>query len=245
MKIQEHIFKKIKKGQKLFSVLIDPGKSKDNYLKKTIKECHSAGVDIILVGGSIASAEDVSEAICIIKDNCDIPVVLFPGSPLQLSPKADALFLLSLISGRNPELLIGQHVIAAPVIKAYKIETIPTGYMLIENGKITSVSYISNTMPIPADKPELAAYTALAGQQLGLKQIYLEAGSGANKPVSIDMIKRVKETISIPLIVGGGIRDAKTAFECATAGADMIVVGNAIEKNNTLIDKMSEAIHKI
>ena len=170
-------------------------------------------------------------------------MILFPGNNYQLCEEADALLLLSLISGRNPEYLIGQHVVAAPLIKESGIEAIPTGYLLIDGGKISTTSYITQTVPIPADKPDVAVATALAGEQLGLKLIYLEAGSGAANPVSAEMISAVKKNVSLPLIVGGGIRSGAQAEAACQAGADIIVVGNILEKAPELLMELSLAVH--
>ena len=182
--------------------------------------------------------------ITVIKANCTIPVILFPGSTLQINEKADALFFLSLISGRNAELLIGQHVTVAPYLKNSSLQILPTGYMLIDGGAPTTVSYISNTLPIPANKPDIAICTALAGQMLGLQLIYMDAGSGAKNPISEKMIHAVSSQISIPLIVGGGITTPEKAAANCLAGADIIVVGNAIEKDPALILSVSNAIHE-
>ncbi len=172
-------------------------------------------------------------------------MVLFPGSNLQINEAADAILFLSLISGRNPDLLIGQHVIAAPLIKKYGLEVIPTGYLLINSGNDTTVSYMSNTQPIPYDKPDIAACTAIAGEMLGLEIIYMDAGSGAAQPISTDMISKVRKSIDTPLIIGGGINTAKKAETILKAGADMIVVGNGIEENPSLLVTISETIQQM
>jgi putative glycerol-1-phosphate prenyltransferase len=170
--------------------------------------------------------------------------VLFPGNSIQIDPSADGLLFLSLISGRNPELLIGQHVVAAPVIKNTRLEVIPTGYLLINSGRTTSVAYISNTMPIPDDKYSLAACTAMAGEMLGLQSIYMDAGSGAEKEISARMIATVRKSINIPLIIGGGINTAHKAIAALEAGADLIVIGNALEKDPDLVTEVSEKIYE-
>ncbi|MGA3013332.1 MAG: geranylgeranylglyceryl/heptaprenylglyceryl phosphate synthase, partial [Bacteroidales bacterium] len=170
---------------------------------------------------------------------------LFPGNQLMLPENADGLLLLSLISGRNAELLIGKHVLTAPYLKNCGIEILPTGYMLIENGHSTAVSYMSNTTPIPANQNDIAMCTAVAGELLGLQLIYMDAGSGAENPVRIPMIQKVRQNISVPLIIGGGIRNAEQAMNAANAGADVIVVGNAIEKQPSIINRLSEAIHSL
>ena len=231
-----------KSKEKKLAVLIDPGKITTDKLILTVKNSQKSGVDIFFVGGSIIS-QNIDNTIKIIKDNSDIPVILFPGSIYQLSDNADAVLLLSLISGRNPEFLIGNQVIAAPFLKKSKLEVISTGYILIDGGTKTSVEYMSNTKPIPTDKTDIAVATALAGEMLGMSAIYLEAGSGAHFPVNKDIIKEIKENIKIPIIAGGGIRNKEDLETTCIAGADIIVTGTAFENNPELINKFSEIIH--
>jgi putative glycerol-1-phosphate prenyltransferase len=200
-------------------------------------------VDFFFVGGSLVTTTNLSEVVQEIKENVGIPVILFPANSMQLDPAADAILFLSLISGRNPDLLIGQHVLAAPILKNNRIEVMPTGYVLINSGKITSVAYISNTMPIPDDKYSLAACTALAGEMLGLQLIYLDAGSGAEKEISPKMISAVRKAVELPLIVGGGINTVQKALAALEAGADMIVIGNALEKNPDLLIEISDKVY--
>ncbi len=216
--------------KKRIALLLDPDKYNAEKLQYTLDLANEAGVDFIFVGGSLIS-KHIDQAVLEIKKYTSLPVILFPGSLLQLSAKADALLLLSLISGRNPEYLIGNHVIAAPFIRSLSLEAIPTGYMLIDTGNTSSVQYISNTMPIPSDKTDIITATALAGEMMGLRLIYLEAGSGALAPLNPEIVQEVKKTITIPLIVGGGIKNAKDASSLYKAGADVLVVGNAVEKN--------------
>ena len=166
-------------------------------------------------------------------------------SPSQLSAYADGLLYLSLISGRNPELLIGQHVISAPMVRQSGLEIISTGYMVIDVGAPTTVSYITNATPLPADKNEIAVCTAMAGEMLGMKLIYMDAGSGAKRAISEEMVATVAKCILVPLVVGGGIREPEKAYRHCKAGADLIVVGNAIEKDPLLIREMAEAIHSV
>lgn len=244
-KVYQELTDKRKKGIKSFAVLIDPDKADKEYINKIVELSISASVDYFFVGGSLVVVDRVNECIQQIKSMCNIPVLLFPGSPAQVSKYADGLLYLSLISGRNPELLIGQHVISAPFIKSSGIEIIPTGYVVVDGGAPTSVSYISNTAPIPADKSDIAMCTAVAGEMLGLKIIYMDAGSGAKNPIKEEMIERVAANIDIPLIVGGGINSAEKAIENCRAGADVIVVGNAIEKDTELIQSISTAIHTL
>jgi len=229
--------------RKGFAVLIDPDKLEEQALLKTIEIAKNAGVDFFFVGGSLVVTDTLDTVVSTLKKHCDIPVILFPGSPDQITPKADALLYLSLISGRNPELLIGQHVISAPFIRQSGLEVMPVGYMLIDGGTPTTVSYISNTHPIPSNKNDIAACTAMAGEMLGLKLIYMDAGSGAQKSIPTVMISQVAKYIQIPLIVGGGITTAEKAKENCSAGADIIVVGNAVEKDPALINEMAAAIH--
>lgn len=231
------------KGNKQLAVLIDPDSISDEAtLVNTCKMSTTAGADLILVGGSLITNGFFERSIRIIKDTTDIPVVLFPGNIMQIDEHADAILFLSLISGRNPDMLIGKHVLAAPMLKKANIEVIPTGYMLIDGGNITSVSYMSNTTPIPADKSSIAACTALAGEMLGLRTIYMDAGSGAKQPIPEKLIREVKQQLSIPLFVGGGIRTPEAAKAAAQAGADIVVVGNAIENDPSLIAKLVEAV---
>lgn len=225
------------------AVLIDPDSvTGEQQLADTCKICNAAGVDLILVGGSLITNGFFDRCISIIKANTTIPVIIFPGNIMQVNPEADAILFLSLISGRNPDLLIGKHVLAAPVLKKSGIEVIPTGYMIVDGGRITSVSYMSNTTPIPADKSAIAATTALAGEMLGLQCIYMDAGSGALNPIPLEMIKAVRENITVPLFVGGGIRTPEQARAACDAGADIVVVGNAIEKSPDLIPLLKQAI---
>jgi phosphoglycerol geranylgeranyltransferase len=226
-----------------FAVLIDPDKMSKNNMELTIKTAIDAKVDFFFLGGSLVVNDNLDTWLKMIHQQSEIPSVLFPGSSLQLSLKADALLFLSLISGRNPELLIGKHVQVAPFLKMSQLDIIPTGYVLIDGGVQTTVQYISNTSPIPANKNDIAVCTAMAGEMLGLKTIYMDAGSGAINPISPSMIHDVSQSINIPLIVGGGIRNAEHATLAAQSGADVVVVGNAIEKSTQLIVEISEAIH--
>lgn len=212
------------------AVLIDPEKANTDNISKIIDQCNQCKADAIFIGGSLVS-ENPEQLISIIHQLTDIPVILFPGSIIQISNNADAILLLSLISGRNPEYLIGNHVLAAKSLYNSNLQIIPTGYILIDGGNVTSVQYISNTTPIPSNKPELVVATAIAGKLLGLKAIYLEAGSGANKPVSPEIISEVKKNIDIPIIVGGGIRTHAQFTEAANAGANLIVIGNSLESD--------------
>jgi putative glycerol-1-phosphate prenyltransferase len=230
--------------EKLVVLLIDPDKQNDESLKHTVNIANEAGISFFLIGGSIIS-KSINEQIATIKQNSQLPVFLFPGNLLQLCDLADGIFFLSLISGRNPEFLIGNQVLAAPFLKNSNMEIIPTGYMLIDTGQRTSVEYMSNTAPIPADKPDIAIATALAGEMLGHKLIYLEGGSGTRQIINTRLISEVKQNISIPLIVGGGIHTAKQASEIFDAGADIIVIGNAVEDNPKVIFEIVSAKYNV
>ena len=245
MNVYSEIERKRKSGKKQFAVLVDPDKADDAKAIELAKVAEACGVDYVFVGGSLLTNGNLSNCIEKIKSNCKIPVLLFPGNIMQIDKKADAILLLSLISGRNPDLLIGKHVIAAPILRENNLETIATGYMLIESGNFTTVQYMSNTRPIPADKNEIAVCTAMAGEMLGLKTIYMDAGSGALNPVSEKMIESVRKNVSIPIIIGGGVKTAERAVATCKAGADIVVVGNSIEKDHSLIRIISEAVHNI
>jgi phosphoglycerol geranylgeranyltransferase len=231
--------------KKKFAVLIDPDKMRLSHLERVLDVAIRAKADYFFVGGSLVVNDMMDVCLDAIKDSTNIPSVLFPGSPSQINEKADALLFLSLISGRNPDLLIGQHVLAAPRLRDSSLEIISTGYTLVDGGTPTTASYVSGTFPIPADKPEIAYCTALAGEMLGLKTIYLDAGSGAKNPISEAMILMVSQALNVPLIVGGGMRSPEKVAANARAGADIIVVGNAVEKNPELIFEMAHAIREV
>ena len=226
------------RSKKQFALLVDPDKQDDKSLAILMEHINQYPPDILLVGGSILF-KPIDLTITSLKLCTKLPVFLFPGNVMQLSDRADGILFLSLISGRNPEFLIGNHVLAAPHLSRSGIEVIPTGYLLIENGRSTTVEYVSNTRPIPAGKSELAIATSMAGEMLGMKSIYLEAGSGAEHFVEADMIAAIRKKISLPLIVGGGITSAGQAEEVYAAGADMVVVGTAIEKDPSLVKAFS------
>ena len=224
-----------------FLVLIDPEKEK--WKKEEIKRI-SKQADAILVGGSTADPEEFTRFVKNVKENSEVPVIIFPGSSVQVSRYADAIFFTSLVSGRNPDYLIGEQVKAVPLIKKFNIETIPVGYILVESGSPTSVLYTSNTFPIPRDKYNIARDTALASEYLGMKFVYFDAGSGAKLSVPSDLIKEVKNYISIPIIVGGGIRTPEEAEEKVKAGASFVVIGSKIEEDPECIKGFAKAIHK-
>lgn len=232
-------------GEKRLAVLIDPDKMRLGNMRRVVENAVEAGVDYFFVGGSLVVNDMMDYCLDAIQEiSARIPTILFPGSPQQINSKADAILFLSLISGRNPDLLIGQHVIAAPALKRSGLEVISTGYMLIDGGAPTTASYISGTTPIPNNKEEIAYCTALAGEFLGLKTIYLDAGSGAKIPITEKMVETVSKAISVPLIVGGGMRTPEKVAANAHAGADVIVVGNALEKDPDLVLEMAKAVHE-
>ncbi|MFZ9980631.1 MAG: geranylgeranylglyceryl/heptaprenylglyceryl phosphate synthase [Cyclobacteriaceae bacterium] len=244
MKILNSLVSKKDSNKKSLAVLIDPDKAEDSgSLQHLVRLANENCIDFILVGGSLLLNAELSGIISAIRDEVQIPVVLFPGSPLQITPGADGILFLSLISGRNPDLLIGHHVQAAPLLKNLGMEILPTGYMLINSGKTTSVAYVSNTMPIPDDKYSLAACTAMAGEMLGLKLLYLDAGSGAEKEISPRMINAVRKAVSLPMMVGGGINTPEKVSAAMAAGADVIIVGNALEKDPGLLTGMAEKVY--
>ncbi len=234
---------KISNSKKAFALLIDPDKYSVNDFNILINKLECCLPDVILVGGSLLF-NDIHETVKQIKQHTTIPIYIFPGNSMQVTPEADGILFLSLISGRNAEFLIGNHVNAAPTIKRLGIKTHATGYILVESNNNTSVKYMSNTTPIPKDKTDIAIATALAGEMLGLQSIYLEAGSGADEHVSIEMIKGVKNNLNIPLIVGGGIRNPKNIEDIYNAGADIIVIGNAFEKNEISLDGFINVMKK-
>jgi len=227
-------------GKKSVALLLDPDKAEGKTLTDILRSAVRYKADFIMTGGSL-TFKSIDELINSVKRQCDIPVVLFPGNLLQLSLKADLVLLLSLISGRNPELLIGNHVIAAPFLRDIREKLVPAGYILISCGTRTSVEYISQTEAIPSDKPEIVVATAMAGEMLGLKMIYLEAGSGAAKHIPVSLISAVRKNINIPLAVGGGIRRKEEVEEIFNAGADLIILGNGCEQNPSLLKEACAA----
>lgn len=225
-------------NRKVFSLLIDPEIHQADALKRTVEMANKACVDVILVGGSLTSSP-IDATIITLKHITDIPVILFPGNLLQLSPRADGILLLSLLSGRNPEYLIGNHVLASQFLKKSGIEIIPTGYILVDGHNLSSVEYISNTRPIPSDKADIIVATALAGEQLGLKLIYLEAGSGAIDRIREEIVMQVKANLSIPLIIGGGIRKPEDIRNLYKAGANGVVIGTAVEDDYRILPSLA------
>jgi len=229
-------------GKKSLAVLVDPDRNSRQSLATLCGRSSDAGVDYFLVGSSLLLNGRLEETVAFLKRHSSVPVILFPGNVLQVCAGADAILFLSLISGRNPDLLIGQQVHAAPLLKQSGLEVIPTGYMLVDGGHPTSASYMSHTLPIPADKADIASATALAGQYLGMQAMYLDAGSGARMPVKERMLAAVSAEISVPLFAGGGIRTPEGALAACQAGADVVVVGNAIESDSSLVAEMTAAV---
>jgi putative glycerol-1-phosphate prenyltransferase len=221
--------------KKQLAVLIDPDKWNSENATQQGALYKAAGVDFLLVGGSLNAASDFNERVEHLRASCPLPLVLFPGHPLQLTKHVDATLFLSLISGRNAEFLIGHQVVSAPYLHEWKQEVIPTGYMLVNGGNTTTAIYISQTVPLPNDKPEVAAATALAGKYLGLRCFYLDTGSGADFPVSQELIYAVKKTTQLPVIVGGGIVNEQQVHEAWQAGADVVVMGTAVEQNPEIL----------
>jgi phosphoglycerol geranylgeranyltransferase len=230
-------------GKKKLAVLIDPDKMRLGNLDQVIEISLRCRIDYFFIGGSLLVNSQLEQCLKTIKQRSHIPAILFPGNTYQLSHYADAILFLSLVSGRNPDLLIGQQVIAAPYLRASHLEILPTGYMLIDGGVPTAVQYMSNTFPIPAHKSDIAMSTAMAAEMLGLKLIFMDAGSGAHRPIAADMIASVRSVINVPLIVGGGIRSAEKVQENLAAGADLIVIGNAFEHDPSLMIDMAGTVH--
>lgn len=229
-------------GRKHFAVLLDPDNLTDASCLNLIALTEAHPVDFFFVGGSLITSQNQAGIISLLKQHSNIPIILFPSSSQHIDTQADGILLLSLISGRNPDFLIGQHVISAPVLKASQLQVYPTGYMLIDTGRQTTASYMSGTTPIPFDKPAIAACTAMAGELLGLQYIYMDGGSGAMQPISADMIAAVREAVELPLIIGGGIDTTEKATAALEAGADVIVIGNHIEKNPGFLAEVSSIV---
>jgi len=235
--IYNHILKSKINNQKLLAILLDPDNIDLNNAEILIKKINQSPATHIFIGGSLVETNILDELILEIKQNCDLPIVLFPGNPSQISDKADAILFLSLISGRNPDYLIEHQVKAAPILRKTNLEIISTGYILIESGTETAVERISKTPPLDRNNLDLALATAQAGEMLGNKLIYLEAGSGAKQAVPLEMIKKVAQNIEIPLIVGGGIIDLQGIQKAFDSGADLVVIGTAFENDVDFFNK--------
>ena len=230
--------------KKSLAILIDPDQNAET-VANIAQLCETNGVDYIFIGGSLVSGNQLSECILMVKAHFKGLVYLFPGNEMMVDPHADGILFLALLSGRNPEYLIGKQVVAAPFLAKTQLDIVPTAYLLIDGGRETSVSYMSNTKPIPADKHGIAVATALAGKMLGMQCIYMDAGSGAKNAIPSSMIQQVAKHVKAPIIVGGGITTPEKAIENCKAGADIIVIGNAIEKDPALIQKIADAIHSL
>ncbi|MBS2097088.1 geranylgeranylglyceryl/heptaprenylglyceryl phosphate synthase [Carboxylicivirga linearis] len=239
--IYKQISENHKQNIKQLALLIDPDKFSDEQMRSLSEILERVTPDLLLVGGSLVST-DTFTFIEQLKKHINLPVVLYPGSSTQYASNVDAILFLSLLSGRNSEYLISHHVASAPLIKANNTEVISTGYLLIDGGCTTSVQYISQTQPIPANKNDIAIATALAGQFLGMKLIYMDAGSGAIQPIPANMISAVKHQLDIPLMIGGGLNTAAKVKDACSAGADIIVIGNAFEKDLSLIEEFSDIV---
>lgn len=239
MEVYSRIRKKAISGKKQLAVLIDPDKHQVSEFDVLAKKLSNFPIDYFFIGGSLLSKDLLEECLLAFKKYCNQALVIFPGSVMQVNSNADALLFLSLISGRNADLLIGKHVESVPYILESGIESISTGYILVDGGSMTTAQYISNTLPVPSNKPEIAALTAKAGEMLGMKLIYLDAGSGAQNSVPIEMIQKVKKMIQQPLMVGGGIRSKDDAKAKLDAGADLLVVGTALENDLSFIEELS------
>ena len=220
------------------AVLIDPDHEGTESFAQLLPVLKKRMADIVLIGGSSSSRDNMQKVVRKVKEATDLPVLLFPGNIFQLSPEADALLLPSLISGRNPDYLIGKHVEAAGIIYNSGIPVFSMGYILVDGGSNSAAAYITQTTPIPAGQHQLAAQTALAGQLLGMKCIYLESGSGASFSADPDLIRSVRKVLNIPLIVGGGIRDSFQAIAAAEAGADMVVIGTVLEESPHILESI-------
>ena len=241
--VYSHLLSIYEKRGGIYAVLLDPDKKNHGIIESMVAQANESDVDALFVGGSLMMDGRYSERVKRIKDAARIPVIFFPGGVGQLNSHYDAMLFMSVISGRNSHYLIGEQVIAAPVVKDLGIETIATGYIILDGGAGSTVEFMSGTRPIPMNRPDIAVAHALAGQYLGMELIYLEAGSGAKKPVGVDIIKQVNEAVDIPLIVGGGIRTPTAAAERVEAGAAIIVTGTVIERNLSLMKEFADAIH--
>ena len=246
MKIYKKLLDTIQKKGAAFFVLLDPDKLPKNKVRDLVKKSEKAGADGFLIGSSLLLSTKFENMVKEAKKNTKLPVIIFPGNANQVSKYADAILFLSLVSGRNPHLLIGEQVKSAPMIKEYDLEAIPTGYIIVESGRPTSVQFMSDTQPIPSDKPDIVKAHALAAQYLGMKFVFLEAGSGAKNPVPDLIVKQVKKYIDIPIIVGGGIKTPQQAENKVKNGASVVIIGNVLEKGYDVkvLGDFAQAIHR-
>lgn len=243
--IYDHLLKAQRQHGAGFIVLIDPDKLPFDDLPRFARQCDEAGVDALFVGGSLLHATAVDAYLRHLRAATALPLIGFPGSLSQISPELDALLYLSVVSGRNPEYLIGQHVHAAPLIRRLGLETVSTAYMLVESGRTTTAQYMSHSMPLPRHKPEVAAATALAAEMMGMQLLYADGGSGAEQAVPDETVQAIRESCTAPLVIGGGIRTPRAVAQKVAAGAQFIVVGTAIEQqpDSSLIAEMAMAAH--
>jgi putative glycerol-1-phosphate prenyltransferase len=244
MEVYSRILQKSSQGQKQLAVLIDPDKHQVPDFDVLAKKLAHFPIDYFFIGGSLLSRDLLDECLQAFKKHTDQPLVIFPGSVMQVNSKADAILFISLISGRNANLLIGKHVESVPYILQSGIEPISTGYILVDGGRMTTAQYISNTLPVPSNKPDIAALTAKAGEMLGMKLIYLDAGSGADNSVPVEMVQKVRAIIKQPLLVGGGIKTKEEAQAKLDAGADLLVIGTALEKDMSFMDDLAPLFTK-
>jgi len=233
-----------KAGKKCLAVLVDPDKISEPLIQALQQRLKTGGIDFVFVGGSLISSGDLNETVKQVKAFSPVPVVIFPGAAFHISEHADAILFLSLVSGRNPEFLIGQQVLAAPRIKASSLEVCPTGYILVDGGASTSVSYVSGTLPVPHDKPDIAAVTALTAEMMGMNLVFMDAGSGARRTVSPAMVKAVREAVDCPIIVGGGFNSSESIEAVYAAGADLVVIGSMFESNPEKMDGLIQSLQK-
>ena len=243
MSVFSHLNSVINERGAAYVVLIDPDRKNEDSINSRVELANNSGVDALFVGGSLMMDGNCTDRVKQIKEVSNIPVIFFPGGVGQLNSHYDAMLFMSVISGRNPHYLIGEQVIAAPLVKVMGIETIPTGYILMDGGAGSTVEFVSGTRPIPMNRPDVAVAHALAGQYLGMNLIYLEAGSGAKEPVATGIVEAVSDAVDVPLIVGGGIRSPETASETVKAGASIIVTGTIIELHSNRMKELADAVH--
>lgn len=229
----------------LYLILVDPDRHDEPGIRRSARAAREAGADAILVGTSLTLSSEFRARVAAVREEAGLPVILFPAHAGQVIPEVDAVFFLSLLSGRNPQYLIGEQVRGAPLVKAYGLEAIPVGYLLVESGRTTSVEFMSDTRAIPREKPEIAVAHALAAECLGMRLVYLEAGSGAANPVPEEMIRAVAAAIALPLVVGGGVRTPEAAGRAVRAGASLVVIGNVLEETDgaALAREFARAVH--
>lgn len=232
-------------GRAQYLVLLDPDRLSPMENAGLAAAAAEAGVDALLVGGSLSLGAACGECMAAVREAASLPVIIFPGNVGFVAAEADAILFLSLLSGRNPQFLIGEHVVAAPRIRSMGLEVIPTGYMLVDGGRMTSVEFMSGTRPLPRDKPDIAMAHALAAQYLGMRIAFFDAGSGAEHSVPAEMVSAVTEYVDVPVMVGGGIRDPETASRLVRSGAGLIVTGDVIERTGDvgLLSAFAEAVH--